>query len=454
MLGQHVKVLEHGREVRMSRRTGNIVTLADILDRVDPDVARMTFLLQGIDSAQTFDLDIVTQQSMENPVYYVQYAHARIMSIGRKADASPASSRRPLESVDLSLLRHEREEELLRALAVYPDAVHEAAEQRAPQKISTWVRDFARAFHGFYRDVRVLTDDAELTQARLWLTEACRVGARERARRCSACDAPDEMTRSPTTITTTRPRTTDEHERVRPLAAAGVGARRRRGPRLDRRRRPRRAGANASARRVTSTTRTSSAPAAARTAPRFGDGAAYASKAFLCVAMAQLVHEEGLHLDVATGGELFVGVARRLSRPSGSCSTATTSRPPSCAPALDAGVGRIVVDSDEELDRLEALVAEGLPAPRVQIRVRPGVEAHTHEYIETGGEDSKFGFGLDRCARVPRSASSGTACWSSRGCTATSARTCSASTRSRGRSRRWSASCTPSRSRRGRRSTS
>src|SRR4029077_5270236 len=107
MLGQHVKVLEHGREVRMSRRTGNIVTLADILDRVDPDVARMTFLLLGIDSAQTFDLDIVTQQSMENPVYYVQYAHARIMSIGRKAAASDVE-RAPLEQVDLSLLRHER----------------------------------------------------------------------------------------------------------------------------------------------------------------------------------------------------------------------------------------------------------------------------------------------------------------------------------------------------------
>ncbi len=67
--------------------------------------------------------------------------------------------------------------------------------------------------------------------------------------------------------------------------------------------------------------------------------------------------------------------------------------------ALTSGVGRIVVDSDEELQRLEALVAEGLPAPRVQVRVKPGVEAHTHEHIETGSEDSKFGFGLDHGAR-------------------------------------------------------
>jgi arginyl-tRNA synthetase len=153
----------------------------------------MTFLLLSIDSAQTFDLDVVTRQSMENPVYYVQYAHARIMSIGRKA-AESGVVRRPLESVDVSRLRHEREEELLRALAVYPDAVHEAAEQRAPQKVSTWVRDFARSFHGFYRDVRVLTDDAELTQARLWLTEACRVGLAN-GLALLGVQAPDEMSR-------------------------------------------------------------------------------------------------------------------------------------------------------------------------------------------------------------------------------------------------------------------
>src|SRR5256714_10368051 len=98
ILGQLVKVVENGREVRMSRRTGNIVTLADILDQVDPDVARMTFLLQSIDSAQTFDLDVVTTQSMENPVYYVQYAHARIASIARKA-AAAGVERRPLAAV-------------------------------------------------------------------------------------------------------------------------------------------------------------------------------------------------------------------------------------------------------------------------------------------------------------------------------------------------------------------
>jgi arginyl-tRNA synthetase len=193
ILGQHVKVIENGREVRMSRRAGNIVTLSDILDRVDPDVARMTFLLHSIDSAQTFDLDVVTQQSMDNPVYYVQMAHARIASIARRADAAGVA-RRPLGDIDLSLLDDEREQELLRALAVFPDAVHEAAEARAPQKIATWMRDFARVFHSFYHDCRVLSDDAELTQARLWLTEACRIGLAN-ALALLGVHAPDEMAR-------------------------------------------------------------------------------------------------------------------------------------------------------------------------------------------------------------------------------------------------------------------
>lgn len=130
-----------------------------------------------------------------------------------------------------------------------------------------------------------------------------------------------------------------------------------------------------------------------------GDGVAYASKAFLCVAMARLVDEEGLHLDVATGGELFVARSAGFPAPrivfhGNNKSTAELRT------ALELGVGRIVVDSTDELERLEGLVAEGLPAPRVLVRVTPGVEAHTHEYIETGTEDSKFGFGLDSGAAL------------------------------------------------------
>jgi len=193
LLGQLVRLQRGGELVRLSRRSGTIVTLADILDEVDPDVARLTFLLQSVDTAQTFDLDVVTAQSMENPVYYVQYAHARIASIGRHA-AELGVVRLPILDVNLGVLTHEREIELLRALAQYPDVLAEATELRAPHRVTTWVRDFAKSFHGFYRDCRVISDDPALTQARLWLAEACRLGLAS-ALAILGVHAPDEMTR-------------------------------------------------------------------------------------------------------------------------------------------------------------------------------------------------------------------------------------------------------------------
>jgi arginyl-tRNA synthetase len=169
------------------------VSLADILDEVDPDVCRLTFLLQGIDTAQTFDLDVVTAQSTENPVYYVQYAHARIASIGRKA-ATEGITRLPVLDTDFAPLVHEREIDLLRALAAYPDVVAEAAVLRAPHRVTTWVREFAAKFHAFYRDCRVISDDQAATQARLWLAEACRLGLKH-ALDLLGVHAPDEMRR-------------------------------------------------------------------------------------------------------------------------------------------------------------------------------------------------------------------------------------------------------------------
>ena len=194
ILGQLVKLERGGELVRLSRRAGTIITLADILDEVDPDVARLTFLLQSIDTTQTFDLDVVTAQSMENPVYYVQYAHARIASIGRRA-AVLGIARLPLLETDLGVLVHDRESSCCARVAQYPDVLAEAAELHTPHHVHVWAREFAKSFHGFYRDCRVIGDDDALTQARLWLAEACRIGS------ASALDilgvhAPDEMTRA------------------------------------------------------------------------------------------------------------------------------------------------------------------------------------------------------------------------------------------------------------------
>jgi diaminopimelate decarboxylase len=122
-------------------------------------------------------------------------------------------------------------------------------------------------------------------------------------------------------------------------------------------------------------------------------GASYAAKAFLCVAMARLVAEEGLDLDVATGGEAHV--AHRAGFPPGRMVFHGNNKSElELRLALELGVGRLVVDGFDELDRIEALVGGGLPRPRVLLRVAPGVEAHTHEHIATGAEDSKFGFSV------------------------------------------------------------
>ena len=123
----------------------------------------------------------------------------------------------------------------------------------------------------------------------------------------------------------------------------------------------------------------------------FGDGVAYASKAFLCGAMARLAYEEGMHLDVATGGELFV--ARHAGVPGERLVMHGNNKSDrELAMAVEEGVGRIVVDSFDELDRLDALAVATGARPRVLLRITPGVEAHTHEFVTTGQDDSKFGF--------------------------------------------------------------
>jgi len=127
----------------------------------------------------------------------------------------------------------------------------------------------------------------------------------------------------------------------------------------------------------------------------WGDGVAYATKAFLCLAMARLAHEEGMWLDVSTGGELHVALLAKVPA-SHLVLHGNNKSDDELARALEAGVGRIVIDSFDEIGRLERLTASpgGIPRQAVMIRVTPGVEAHTHDFVRTGQEDSKFGFGL------------------------------------------------------------
>ncbi len=174
---QMVDLLKDGEPMKLSKRAGTVVELRDIVAEVGTDAARLTYLLQSIDSRQTVDLAEVASQGMDNPVYYVQMAHARIHGITRRA-AEAGFTRGPLADVDLSLLTHERELDILRSLSELPDVVRLATVDRAPHKVTTWVRELAGAFHGFYHDCYVVGDgiSPELTQARLWLVESARIG--------------------------------------------------------------------------------------------------------------------------------------------------------------------------------------------------------------------------------------------------------------------------------------
>ncbi len=174
---QMVDLLQDGEPMKLSKRAGTVVELRDIVDEVGADAARLTYLLQSIDSRQTVDLAAVASEGMDNPVFYVQMAHARIHGITRKA-ADAGFTRGPLADADLSLLVHDRELDVLRCLSELPDVVRLATADRAPHKVTTWVRDLAGAFHGFYHDCYVVGDGVtvELTQARLWLVESARIG--------------------------------------------------------------------------------------------------------------------------------------------------------------------------------------------------------------------------------------------------------------------------------------
>jgi len=165
---QWVSFLRGGQPVAMSKRAGTFVSLDELIDEVGTDAARFHLLMFSADVTMRFDIETVKAQTLENPVYYVQYGHARIASILRRA-AERGVDLRPIGDVDLSLLHHDAELDLLRAVADMPSQVATAAEIRAPHRLTHAAQDLAARFHRFYTDCPVLSDDAELTQARLWL---------------------------------------------------------------------------------------------------------------------------------------------------------------------------------------------------------------------------------------------------------------------------------------------
>ncbi|MGA3147815.1 MAG: arginine--tRNA ligase [Acidimicrobiales bacterium] len=176
-LGQMVSLMDGDEAVTMGKRAGNAISLDTLVADIGPDATRILSLMTSLDQTSTFDLAAVREQSVDNPVFYVQMVSARIGGVGRKA-VERGVERVPLARVDLSLLTHERELELIRCLEELPEVVADAAVDRAPTKVTTWVRRLAACFHGFYHDCPILADgvDPDLAQARLWLVEGTRIG--------------------------------------------------------------------------------------------------------------------------------------------------------------------------------------------------------------------------------------------------------------------------------------
>ncbi|MHB1041994.1 MAG: arginine--tRNA ligase [Eubacteriales bacterium] len=171
---QLVRLYQGGEIVRMSKRTGRFVTLEELMEEVGRDAARYFFVMRSADSHLEFDIDLARAESNENPVYYIQYAYARICSILRthtgQGEQMPSAGR-----ADFKLLKEEHEFALARKVADFPEEVAAAARGLAPQRIARYAHELAGLLHSFYNSYRVITDDLELTGARLALVEAVRV---------------------------------------------------------------------------------------------------------------------------------------------------------------------------------------------------------------------------------------------------------------------------------------
>jgi arginyl-tRNA synthetase len=168
VLHKMVKVMRNGAEVKISKRAGSYVTLRDLVDWVGQDAVRYFLIQRRADSEFVFDIDLALSKSEDNPVYYVQYAHARICSMLAQSGAAPAD----IAAADTGALTAPSEFTLLRRLASYPDKLAQATQALAPHHIAFWLRDCAADFHAWYGAERVLVDDSALRLARLRLARA------------------------------------------------------------------------------------------------------------------------------------------------------------------------------------------------------------------------------------------------------------------------------------------
>ncbi len=171
LLLQFLSLMSEGERVKMSKRAGEFITMDDLIDEVGSDAARYFLLMRNIESHLEFDLSLAKEHSQANPVYYIQYAHARISSIFRQAEERNMNLD-DLDELDLSNLTEDAELDIMRKLASYPDEVVISAFERAPNRLAGYALDLAGLFHSLYNSHRVIGEDSDLTMARLALSRA------------------------------------------------------------------------------------------------------------------------------------------------------------------------------------------------------------------------------------------------------------------------------------------
>ena len=169
---QMVRLMQNGEEVKMSKRTGNAITLREIMDEVGIDAARYFLTMRSPDSHFDFDLELAKEQSQDNPIYYAQYAHARICSILKQAKEKGIEIDK---NADFSTITNEKAIDLLKKVAEFEPTIESAAESRAPHRLTNYIQDLASAFHKFYNAEKVLSDDIEKTKAHVALIEAVKI---------------------------------------------------------------------------------------------------------------------------------------------------------------------------------------------------------------------------------------------------------------------------------------
>lgn len=174
VIHQFVTLMREGQQVKMSTRKATFITVDELLDEVGADVVRFFFLMRKADSQLDFDIDLAKQESQENPVYYVQYGHARLSSIARKAEEEGVTLG-DLKEAPVHLLKLPEELDMLKAMAAYPGLIESAALDLAPHRITFFLQDLAGQFHSYYNKHRVISDDMDLSRARLWLAEALKI---------------------------------------------------------------------------------------------------------------------------------------------------------------------------------------------------------------------------------------------------------------------------------------